>query len=321
MKRCAVLLAAILLSAGPLAAADTAVIARPIETFATEGDTTTFGRLEYLGGLELTSTNPDFQSISAIRVLPDGRHFIAVADNGFWIDGVIARDSDGRLSGLDHVTVTPMKNASGVHANKGAMDAESLTIRGDRILVGFEGNHRIDAYPLKNYRNTAAKKGPDFLIPRYELRRNGSFEALATNDQGKTVVIAEQSVDKDGNLFAAIVAGPGKGIFKVAKRDGFDVTDATFLPNGDLLVLERRFSVLAGIAMRIRRIPGAAIQAGTLVDGPVIMRADGSSNHIDNMEGIDAIAAPDGSTHLILVSDDNDSVFQDTLMLEFRLIE
>ena len=61
-------------------------------------------------------------------------------------------------------------------------------------------------------------------------------------------------------------------------------------------------------------------RAGAVVDGPVIMQASGL-NRIDNMEGLDVVPMPDGSLHLIIISDDNDSVLQQTLMLEFRLAD
>nr|WP_272214028.1 esterase-like activity of phytase family protein [Marinicella sp. W31]MDC2875678.1 esterase-like activity of phytase family protein [Marinicella sp. W31] len=229
------------------------------------------------------------------------------------------RDAAGRLSGLADVTVTPMKNTNGVHAGKSGMDAESLAIVGDRIYVGFEGRHRIDTYPLHGHQDVTAATGPDFLIPTYELRRNGSFEGLAVAPDGRMVVIAEKSVDPDGNLFAAIIDGPDRGIFKVVKRESYDVTDAAFLPDGDLLVLERRFSLLSGVAMRIRRLAGSAIRPGATIDGPVVMQAYGGTHRIDNMEGMDIIRADDGSLHVIIVSDDNNSPLQNTLMLEFRL--
>ena len=37
------------------------------------------------------------------------------------------------------------------------------------------------------------------------------------------------------------------------------------------------------------------------------------------MEGLDVLPEPDGSVRLIVVSDDNHSILQRTLMLEFRL--
>jgi hypothetical protein len=92
------------------------------------------------------------------------------------------------------------------------------------------------------------------------------------------------------------------------------------LPSGDLLILERKFSWLAGVGIRIRRIPLAQVAPGALVDGPSIFDAD-LGHEIDNMEGIDAHVTAEGDTVLTLISDDNFSFLQRTLLLQFTLVE
>ena len=130
--------------------------------------------------------------------------------------------------------------------------------------------------------------------------------------------IAERSLDADGNHRGFIVGGPQTGTFSLRRSDDFDVSDAAFLPDGDLLVLERKFSFAAGVAIRIRRIAGAAIRPGALLDGPVLLVAD-SHYQIDNMEGLAVRTTADGKTLLTLISDDNNSIFQRTLLLQFAL--
>jgi hypothetical protein len=97
------------------------------------------------------------------------------------------------------------------------------------------------------------------------------------------------------------------------------VTDGDFLPNGDLLLLERRFSIAEGIGMRIRRIDASRLGAGNLVDGPVVLEAD-FGDQIDNMEGLDVSEDEDGKVFVTLVSDDNHSILQRNLVLEFRYV-
>jgi len=92
------------------------------------------------------------------------------------------------------------------------------------------------------------------------------------------------------------------------------------LPAGDLLVLERKFSLVDGVGIRIRRIPLAMLAPGAVVDGPSIFEAD-LGEEIDNMEGIDAHVTPEGDTVLTMVSDDNFSPIQRTLLLQFTLME
>ena len=110
------------------------------------------------------------------------------------------------------------------------------------------------------------------------------------------------------------------GQFSVRRTEDFDISDAVLLPAGDLLILERKFSWLSGIGIRIRRIPLSSVAPGAVIDGPSIFEAD-LGNEVDNMEGIDAHVTPEGDTVLTMVSDDNFSMVQRTLLLQFTLTE
>ncbi len=92
------------------------------------------------------------------------------------------------------------------------------------------------------------------------------------------------------------------------------------LPGGDLLVLERKFSWTGGLAIRLRRIALTGIKPGALVDGAVLFEAD-LGQEIDNMEGLSVHRSAAGETVLTLISDDNFSLLQRTLLLQFVLAE
>ena len=94
----------------------------------------------------------------------------------------------------------------------------------------------------------------------------------------------------------------------------------TVSPSGDLLLLERKFSLLGGVGIRIRRIALASVAPGAVIDGPSIFDAD-LGNEIDNMEGIDAHVTPEGEIVLTLISDDNFSMIQRNLLMQFTLVE
>ena len=290
------------------------VTAVPITQFKSGSDERLFGPLEFLGGIEFSSTDNRVQSLSSIRFRPDGTQFVSVSDKGQWLTARIERDADGRLSGISKAAVSAILLRSGHAGSKIASDAEGLALRDGEALVSFEQRHRVDAYP---------DPGIGTAAPRNELRRNAGLETLVASPpasplKGGLVAIAERSLDKSGNLFAAVLDGPLKGQFTVVRHDPYDATDGAFLPDGDLLLLERRFSFLGGVGMRIRRIKGGEIRPGAIVDGEVLIDAD-MGYAIDNMEGIDVVAGPDGRPHIILLSDDNGSIFQRNVMLEFRL--
>lgn len=301
-----------------------AIQARIISTFRPGSDQTRFGALEFLGGLELSSDNSLLGAISAVRFRPDQRHFISVLDTGHWLTGAIERDDNGRLKGISDARIMPMIDRDGsTDAGKGSMDAEGLALRGDHVLVSYEQYHRVDVYPDPGFEISPPDGTMPLPIPRWQLRANRSLEALMIAPQssplaGGAVIVAEDSLDDDGNMLAAVLDGPLQGRFTVRHYGGFDVSDGVFLPDGDLLLLERRFGLMHGLGVRIRRIAGADIKPDAVVDGKVIFEAS-SRDQIDNMEGIDVFRAGDGSLHLVLVSDDNHSILQRSLMLEFKL--
>src|SRR3954451_8711772 len=137
---------------------------------------------------------------------------------------------------------------------------------------------------------------------------------------GTLIAISERCLDSAGNILAFMVTGPTPGQFSIRRSKDFDVSDAVLLASGDLLILERKFSLLSGMVVRIRRMPLRSVGLDVTIDGPSIFEAD-LGYEIDNLEGIDAHVGADGSTVLTLVSDDNFSMIQRTLLLQFTLVD
>lgn len=302
------------------------ITARPLSSFSVFGGENSYGPLTYFGGFSMTGDRREFGQLSSFRFLTPGEDFMAVADHGYWVFGRILRDRDGAPVGMADFIMQPMLGEDGaVVDDKELIDAEGLSVEDDVASVVFERRARLSEYRIRPGRMEGALRDLDFLIPRAELRYNAGMETIARSRadgplQGARIVVAERSIDTDGNIFAAIVEGPRAGIFKVRRTDDFDITDGVFLPDGDLLLLERRFSLPRGIAMRIRRIAEDDLSAGALVDGDVLIEA-GMTRHIDNMEGIDVWRREDGRLVLALMSDDNQSWAQRSLYLEFILDE
>ncbi len=302
------------------------VSTRPITNFHIGRDEKQFGPLEFVGGLEMTSTARDLGALSAIRFLTPGSDFIGVADTGLWYFGKVLRDASGKPSGIGDFRMEPMFDRSGkVSDRKWEVDAEGLAVRDGIATVGFERDHRIANFRIEPGAMKSATGEIDFLIPERELRSNRGFETVvhAPTDsplEGALVIVSEKSLDRKGDIFAAIVEGPGKGIFTVKRNGEFDITDGAFLPDGDLLLLERSFSMASGVKMRLRRIEADSIAKGKVADGPVLFTAD-MSYQIDNMEGLDVWTREDGALMVSLVSDDNHSILQRNLYLEFILHE
>jgi hypothetical protein len=284
-----------------------------------------FGLLEFRGGLILTSSFKQFGGISAIRVQPDGANFIALSDKGWWLKGRIVYDGN-RPSGIADAQMAPILGPDGLSlAGRGWYDTESIAQDGGTLYVGIERVNRI----------VRLDYGKDGLLARAQpidvppgvrgLPNNKGLEALVFVPRGlplggALIAISERGLNREGNLLAFIIGGPRAGLFALKRTADFDVSDAALLPSGDLLVLERKFSWTSGLFVRIRRIKLTDVQPGALVDGRVLFEAD-LGYAIDNLEGLSAHRGPNGETVLTMVSDDNFSALQRTLLLQFTLAE
>ena len=300
------------------------ITARPIDNFHIGRDETRFGPLEFVGGLEMTGSSRDFGALSAFRFKRPGAGFAGVADTGFWFFGTVTRDAAGKPSGFGDFRMVQMVDKSGAPIfKKWLVDAEGLDVHDGVATVGFERDHRVDQFRLNPDDMKTPFKTLPILVPKNELRQNRGFETVTRADpagplKGSIVVVSEKSLDHQGNIYAAVLGGPRKGIFTVARSGDFDITDGAFLPGGDLLLLERSYKMADGVKMRLRRIAGDSISKGKVADGPVLFTAD-MAYQIDNMEGMDVWTRADGATMVSLISDDNHSILQRNLYLEFVL--
>lgn len=312
-------------SAEEVQADEIEVSARSITRFRIARDQYRFGQLEFAGGLEMYSSARHFGALSGVALEADQKRFLGVADTGFWISGEIERDANRNPIGLSAVVMTDITDEKGAAlAGKIQADAESIAVDGDTVLVGFEQRHRITRYTMDDQGELRWRQSSPPPVPLFELRRNRGFEGLAFAPEtsalsGALIGVSEKSLDRSGNIMAFVRGPDGTFEFSVQRRDDFDITDIAFLPDGDLIILERRFNVQDGIGMRLRQIDDTAIREGATIDGDVLIDAD-MRHQIDNMEALDITVDPDGVPRLTILSDDNHSLLQRNLLVEFRLV-
>lgn len=281
-----------------------------------------FGDLKFLGGLELQSDDRNFGGISGFRLLPDRTRFIAVTDKGHWISGEFKRDITGALDDVLLADIGLLPDPDGnIFTRKRDADAEALELAGGKAVVAFEGNDRINIYPFAGGRISGNPVAVFPQVTSLRLARNKGLEALAkmsANPQGhEFIAIAEESLNPSGNHRAFLLSAGGIAELSIARNGEFGITDADFLPGGDLVILERSYSPLAGPAIQLRRIAGETISPGAVLDGEILLSAD-KNFRIDNLESLDISTGDDGSIHFTLVSDDNFSALQHTIVLEFK---
>jgi hypothetical protein len=300
---------------------------RPISYFShREPSRVRFGALEFVSGLVLTSSFRGFGGLSALRVDPQGERFTALSDKGEWFTGRFVYRGR-QLAGLADVVAAPILGPDGVPiARRGWYDTESLAFDGATAYVGIERVNHILKFETFGRDGVQARGEPISAPPLLRrLPHNKGVESLLAVPRdmalgGTLLAISERGLDQAGNIIAFLIGGPSPGQFSVRRSEDYDISDVALLPSGALLLLERKFSFMSGVGIRIRRIPLNAVAPGQVVDGPVIFEAD-LGNEVDNMEGLDVHQTAAGDTILTMISDDNFSLLQRTLLLQFKLVD
>jgi len=278
------------------------------------------GKLVHRGTLRLTSPDTDFGGISGLIVSDDGSRFLAITDASHWLTGEL-QYRDDRLVGVSGGEIGPLIAPDG-SILKGKMgDAEGLAgaLDGD-VYVSFEGRHRIWRYP---YASQGMRGNPTVVATPAELAGappNGGLEGIALLHDGRLLAMTESFHDNAGNIRGWVLsteADPVRVLLK--RRSPFDVTDVRQMANGDLLMLERRFSTFGGVGFEMRRILSPAFTADQVMDGEII--ADVGMNFIiDNMEALSVRKGANGETLVYIASDDNfNAPLQQTLIMMFEL--
>jgi hypothetical protein len=288
-------------------------------------------RLEFVGGLVLNSAVPDFGGWSGLVTSEDGRRLFSVSDRGDWMMADIASDG-ARPTGLANVLLGEIPAMGGQVLGRGRdRDSESValldgTLSRGTLLISFERNHRIGRFPITD-RGLAPPVGYLRLAPdARRMSTNKGMEAVTVLRggpfRGAVVAFAEELYDAARNhtgwIWPAGIASEPQRLNFVNMGD-FAVTDAASLPDGSLIILERRFRWLEGVKMRMRLIKAADVKPGALLDGDVLIDADMTSE-IDNMEALAVSRDARGQTVLTVMSDNNFNGFlQRSLLLRFVL--
>ncbi len=308
------------------------IAARSVALDSEDPSRTRLGQLIYRGGLALRSSDDRLGGLSALLISDDGRRLIATTDRGRWFTATLRYDAAGRLAGIAEAHLAPMTGASGKRLRGRMRDAEALALTsGGALLVGLEQKHRILRYSppagvaiFELDADALAQLQPQIVARPQGLKgrdANQGVEALATLADGRVLAIAEGDTDNDAPTPGWLFDGDRElGRLGYARAHFFRATGATRLPGGDLLVVERRFTIFGGFSALIRRIAAPTIQPGAPLNGPVIGELVWPAT-VDNMEGIAARRDGTGETLIYLISDDNFRSFQRTLLLMFALAD
>ena len=273
------------------------------------------GALVYRGGMEITSTDKRFGGLSGLVVSADGREILAVSDRGWWVEGLLFYDDRGNLIGLRDANILPMQSRIQNGASREfSMDAEALVRSGEgRLIVAFERQHR-----LWEYRDPISYPKPIHVNPSLSrLPLNSGIESVVLLGAGKLLAIAEGGIFEK-QFLAFLIMNSGVVEMLYPYDDYFRPSDAALLDEGRVLVLERGYNKAAGASARLVSLQRDSIEENSEITRNLMIDLSGLVS-MDNFEGLEVISGLAGEYIVYIVSDDNYSRRQRTLLIMFEL--
>lgn len=273
------------------------------------------GALVFERGYRLTSSDPAFGGFSSLLV--DGDRFTLLSDGGNIVR--FRLDAEGRLSERRFAEVP---DGPGSGWSKADRDTESMVrdAASGRIWVGFERANAIWRFD-GDFRAAERHAAPPAMRSWPE---NGGPEAMLRRADGSFIVLSEKKEGPGGRGRIGLVfardptVAPRRGYrFVYLPPPGYSPSDMAVLPDGRLLVLNRRFDLPRLFDVVVTLVESRDIRPGAVVPSLPIAHFAAPALH-DNYEGIAVVRDAKGIA-LWIVSDDNLSIAQQSLLLKFRI--
>ena len=273
------------------------------------------GALTYLGGVVLSSSDGAFGGFSSLSVAGD--RFTLLSDGGTIVR--FRMDAGFKVS---EPWFGDLPAGPGGGWDKSDRDSEAMTVdpASGHVWVGFERANQIWRY-ARGLAPPAAGAAPPAMAGWME---NGGAESLVRLHDGRFLAIAETDPWHGGAARNALmflgdpVGHPDSG-FRCGYLPpaGYDPSDATELPDGRVLVLNRRLGMPFRWSAILTLIDPRGFKPGAIVAGREIARFAAPLT-VDNFEAL-AVTREGSATILWMVSDDNLFVLQRTLLMKFRV--
>ncbi|MEM9046291.1 MAG: esterase-like activity of phytase family protein [Pseudomonadota bacterium] len=252
---------------------------------------------------------------------------LAVGDNGLLFEAELLETEDGLVLGSGAIRLLTTEDGDALHSSKSKRDAEALARLNGELFVAFERDHRISRLHADDTLSSVLSlKGRDLK----GIKGNNGVEALAAvPNQDVLLAFGQKRIDGQVHWWHFDLRGetPRSGTLNPPGRE--EVAGADVGPDGKLYLLRRdhRERKKQGahdtriVVERFRMTDGvpdadSREELGRFSDWrPFETRGVG----VDNVEGI-AVVRQGEALNLWLVSDDNGSDEQRSLLMRFEIV-
>jgi hypothetical protein len=268
------------------------------------------GPMRLAGAWELRSPSSDFHGYSALAVLADGS-LLALSDRGRMLR--FGPPDGPRLA----IRIGPFSAREGGAKRLADIEAMTFDRSSGRLWIAYEGSNLIE----RRGREGAVERAWPAAMRNWAV--NTGPEAMVRLADGRFIVLSESrdvwfGRSTPGLLFPGDpVDGAEPLRFRFVPPDGFRPVDMAQIPDGQVLILVRRveWGLPPGFAIQLVLADPKHIEAGEAWRGRIVAEI-AEPWPADNYEALAVAPGRRGEVVLWLLSDDNESLFQRTLLLK-----
>jgi len=273
---------------------------------------TRIGALAPVGAVSLSSNHRTLGGFSALAL--HRGHAILLTDGGLLVRFRIA---GGRVQMLPGASLEEGPESGW---NRASRDTEALAVdpASGRLWIGYERINAIWRY-TPDGRHAESAAYPPLMR---DWGSNTGPESLTRLADGRFLALREGSMKRSGARAALLFAGDPSfhdtpvAPLRYLPPPGYAPSDAATLPNGDVLVLNRRWRPPLRFDALLVRLRAADIRPGALLHGPVVARLGGLLGG-ENVEGL-AVSRERGETMIWMVTDNDEWSWRRTILAKFR---
>jgi len=261
-------------------------------------------KFEAISGIEVTE-------LSALAYRDDILY--ALSDKGYLyhFDISIINSKIKKLTLLKAFKLKTQKNKV---LKKKKRDAEGMAFLGDNLLVSFERKHRVELFSLNAVNIKKQKINKDLRDRKNYHSKNKGLEAVMYSEKYGVITAPELPLKQENREYHTLYAKDKTWKFEA---DG-SITALEFIDKNRILVLLREFNDLT--RNRVTTLSEVYLNRckNGVCESKILAQLDSSDGfNIDNFEGLTKV----GKNRYLMVSDDNGSFFQKTLLVLFEIVD
>lgn len=259
-----------------------------------------------------------FSEISDLAYDQKSKRLYFVGDEGkLFVFHASFGDKIDKLEPLGSVKLT---KSNGEAFEPWYRDSEGLALNTKgQIFISFEGRAKIGRFD-ENGKMTQSYPLPLRLRePKNYRSRNKSLEALAWHPKHGLLTVAEWPLKHRNSKNQTVYAMDGKKWhFKAEAEPKSAVVAIEVMDDGNVLVMERSFSgIFEPLVVTLKKVYlNQCTTKQALCKTEVLVKMNSHKGWmIDNFEGLSRVS----NHRYVIVSDDNDNFFQQTLLVYFEI--